>query len=110
MKSLNFHSIIQKFSLTHKGEFRTIAEKSAHDWKQMVLAFALLCSVVIGGGLYLFIRIVEGDLFVVPATDQGVIKAINQSELDATTEYFNQRKTELSNLEAGSSGVDDPSL
>ncbi len=105
----NFKSILQKLR-PDGSEFRTISEKASHDWKQMVLVFALFCLLAIGGGLYTFVLIAKGKLFQGDGPQVTEIKKINQKDLDAVIKFFDTKKQILDGVPDRGAGVGDPSL
>ena len=106
----NLQTILQKLKPGSHEEFRTISEKASHDWKRMVLAFSFLSLLTIGGGLYMFLLIVQGKLFQGYETQPSVIKNINQKDLDTVIEFFGNRKQIFDGLGDRGNDVSDPSL
>lgn len=106
----NFQTLFQKLRPGNRGEFRTISEKASHDWKQMVLVFALFSLIAIGGGLYTFVLIARGELFQGDGVQVAEIKKINQKELDSVIKFFDTKKQVLEGLSDRTSQVGDPSL
>ena len=106
----NFKSLLQKLRPQNGGEFRTISEKASHDWKVMVLVFALLSLIAIGGGLYMFVLIAKGELFQDVGTKASEIKMINQKDLDKVIKFFDTKKQVFDGVAGSASEVGDPSL
>jgi hypothetical protein len=103
-------TLLQKLKPSNRAEFRTISEKASHDWKVMVLVFALLSLITIGGGLYMFVQIAKGKLFQGNNVQVAEIKKINQKDLDRVIEFFDTKKQVFDGLSDRVGVVEDPSL
>lgn len=110
MNLSQLQTLFQKLKSRSRGEFRTISDKAGHDWKSMVLIFAILSLITIGGGLYVFVQIAKGRLFQGNGAKVTEIKKINQKDLDRVIQLFDTKKQILDGLSDRVGVMEDPSL
>lgn len=103
-------TLLQKLRSSGRAEFRSISDKASHDWKAIVIIFAVLSLITIGGGLYMFVQIAKGKLFQGNSVKATEIKKINQKDLDRVIEFFNTKKQVFDGLSDRVGVVEDPSL
>jgi hypothetical protein len=110
MKLPNFKNIFSRFSFHKRGQYKTISEKSNHDWKIIIVSFIILAIIILAGSLYMFIGVSRGDIFLVEQKTEGVVQTINKDELANTVKFFESRKAHFEELKANRPTVGDPSL
>jgi hypothetical protein len=110
MKIPNLKNIFSKFTFHKKTEYKTISEKSNHDWKMILLGFIFLAIIMLSGSLYMFIGVSKGDIFLVEQKPENTVLSINKSDLASTIKFFETRKAHLEALKATRPTVGDPSL
>ena len=95
----------------HKnGKLFGFGVSQSDDWRiiaNVLLILALTVSVL---GVYMFIKIEQGDMFVVEKEARGTGNTLDQNLLNKTIEFYKSRALKFEEIKANKVEVADPSI
>ncbi len=80
------------------------------DWKVLFVFFFIILTIVLSLGIFLFVKINNGSLFVVKTETSAVAPKINVDQLSRTIEYYDERAKNLEDIRKNKVSIPDPSL
>ena len=101
---------IKGINLYKNGRLFGFGVSPNDDWKILFTIFLILIMAVSLLGVYMFIAIANGDIFLVDQTPAPIIEKLNITQLQKTILYYDTRAKNLEVIKVNNNQVIDPSL
>ncbi|CAN5145900.1 hypothetical protein BH11PAT3_BH11PAT3_0930 [soil metagenome] len=105
-----FKSITDKIHIHKNGKLFGFGVSPNDDWKVLSVLFGVLMLSAAIFGIYVFVKIGEGDIFVVEKTVISHATTLNQTLLTETLQFYKDRAIRLDSIKAIEATVPDPSI
>lgn len=110
---LDFKTLRDKTTglLRHKpSEYRTISAKAHHDWRIIIMLFAVLGVCIVAGNVMLFRKIASGEHFSTPIPIPSSRTQVSEKALQTTIDYYEAKAQKLGEIKTNPPNSSDPSL
>jgi len=104
-----FKSLKEKISFLIDRDQQKLVLTTYRDWLILIVAFSLVSFVTAGIGLYLFIKINSGEIFIAEREGTRMQKIIDETELSKTIAHYEEKQAMSQELLLNRPRVVDPS-
>jgi len=105
-----FKSLTDRIHIHKNGKLFGFGVSPNDDWKVLSIIFGVLMLAAAIFGVYMFVKIDEGDIFVVEKTVTPPATTLNQALLTGTLQFYKDRAIRFNTIKAVEATVPDPSL
>ena len=105
-----FNSITDKIHVHKNGKLFGFGVSPNDDWKVLAIVFGVLMLFAAIFGVYMFVLIDKGDIFVVEKKAVSHTTTLNKTLLTDTLKFYKDRAIQFETIKAVEATVPDPSL
>lgn len=96
-------------SFKKNGKFLGFGSSPGADWEVVFIVTALLTTLMIVGGAYLFVQVGKGELGKSEESVEATL-TLDEKRLDATVEYYESKAEKFETLRNSRVNLADPSI
>jgi hypothetical protein len=105
-----FKSITDRIHIHKNGKLFGFGVSPNNDWTVLSVLFGILMLSAAIFGIYVFVKVGEGDLFIVERTEAPHSTTLNQTLLTETLQFYRDRAIRFDSIKAIEATVPDPSF